>query len=69
MRDKGSILWLDPDQLIEDPENVRHDTPDLDKACFKRANGETLTGTQRLELLAKHWREHVHELQAAEAKR
>ena len=46
-----------------------HDTPDLDKACFKRANGETLTGTQRLELLAKHWREHVHELQAAEAKR
>jgi len=46
-----------------------HDSPDLDTACFKRANGETLTGAQRLELLAKHWREHVHELQAAEAKR
>jgi len=46
-----------------------HDSPDLDKACFKRANGESLTGAQRLELLAKHWREHVHELQAAEAKR
>ena len=40
--------------------------PDLDKPCFKRANGEALTGAQRLELLAKHWREHVHELQAAE---
>jgi hypothetical protein len=46
-----------------------HDSPDLDRACFKRANGESLTGAQRLELLAKHWREHVHELQAAEAKR
>jgi ParB family chromosome partitioning protein len=30
MRDKGSILWLDPHHLIEDPENVRHDTPDLE---------------------------------------
>ena len=41
-------------------------SPDLDTPCFKRANGETLTGAQRLDLLAKHWREHVHELQAAE---
>lgn len=40
--------------------------PDLDTPCFKRANGEALTGAQRLELLAKHWREHVHELQEAE---
>lgn len=30
MRDRGTILWLDPRILIEDPENVRHDTPDLD---------------------------------------
>src|SRR5947207_6690223 len=30
MRDKGSILWLDPHHLVEDPENVRHDTPDLE---------------------------------------
>ena len=30
MRDKASILWLDPHALIEDPENVRHDTPDLE---------------------------------------
>jgi hypothetical protein len=43
--------------------------PDLDRPCFKRANGESLTGAQRLELLAKHWREHVHELQTADAKR
>jgi hypothetical protein len=46
-----------------------HDSPDLDKPCFRRANGETLTGAQRLEVLAKHWREHVHELQTADAKR
>jgi hypothetical protein len=39
--------------------------PDLDQPCFRRANGESLTGAQRLELLAKHWTEHVHELQAA----
>jgi hypothetical protein len=41
--------------------------PDLDRPCFRRANGETLTGRQRLELLAHHWREHVAELQAAAA--
>lgn len=40
--------------------------PDLDQPCFRRANGQVLTGRQRLELLAKHWREHVQELQAAE---
>jgi hypothetical protein len=43
-------------------------SPDLDTPCFTRANGETLTGAQRLDLLAKHWREHVHELQTAEGK-
>ncbi len=42
--------------------------PDLEKACFKRANGDTMTGAQRLEALAKHWREHVNELQTAERK-
>jgi hypothetical protein len=42
--------------------------PDLDRPCFRRASGETLTGRQRLELLAHHWREHVAELQAAAAK-
>jgi hypothetical protein len=39
--------------------------PDLDRPCFRRANGETLTGRQRLELLARHWSEHVRELQDA----
>src|SRR5712691_4265620 len=29
--------------------------PDLDAPCFRRANGSSLTGAQRLELLAKHW--------------
>jgi hypothetical protein len=38
---------------------------DLDAPCFRRSNGEVMTGRQRLELLAKHWTEHVHELQAA----
>jgi hypothetical protein len=41
--------------------------PDLDRSCFRRANGETMTGRQRLELLARHWAEHVRELQAAAA--
>jgi hypothetical protein len=46
--------------------HAARNAPDLDRPCFKRANGETLTGAQRLDLLAKHWREHVHELQEAE---
>ena len=41
-------------------------SPDLDQPCFKRATGEMMTGAQRLEVLAKHWRDHVHELQTAE---
>jgi hypothetical protein len=44
-------------------------SPDLDRPCFRRANGEVMSGRQRLTLLAKHWREHVAELQAVAAKR
>jgi len=44
-------------------------SPDLDRPCFRRASGETMTGRQRLELLARHWREHVQELQTAEPRR
>jgi hypothetical protein len=40
--------------------------PDLDQPCFRRASGEVMTGRQRLELLARHWREHVEELERAE---
>ena|SRR5882762_8481916 len=40
-------------------------SPDLDKPCFRRPNGETVTGRQRLEVLARHWAEHVRDLQAA----
>src|SRR5499426_2518264 len=29
------------------------------------ADGDTITGRQRLEVLARHWAEHVRELQAA----
>jgi len=39
--------------------------PDLDQPCFRRPNGETVTGRQRLEVLARHWAEHVRGLQAA----
>src|SRR5262247_4795534 len=28
--------------------------PDLERPCFCRANGETMTGRQRLELMARH---------------
>jgi hypothetical protein len=44
---------------------VARSTPDLDQPCFKRSNGEAMTGRQRLDLLARHWTEHVHELQQA----
>lgn len=39
--------------------------PDLDKPCFKRSNGEIMTGRRRLEVLARHWAEHVRELKEA----
>jgi hypothetical protein len=42
--------------------------PDLDRPCFQRPNGEPVTGRQRLEVLARHWAEHVRDLQAAVAK-
>lgn len=45
--------------------NAARSAPDLDRPCFKRSTGETMTGSQRLELLARHWAEHVRELQAA----
>ena len=40
-------------------------SPDLDRPCFKRPNGDLVTGRQRLEVLAKHWTEHVDGLKAA----
>jgi hypothetical protein len=40
---------------------------DLDRPSFRRATGEEMTGRQRLALLARHWHEHVAELQAAAA--
>ena len=40
-------------------------SPDLDRPCFRRPNGELVTGRQRLEVLARHWGEHVQALQAA----
>ncbi len=43
--------------------------PDLDRPCFQRANGQLMTGRQRLELLARHWTEHIRELQAAAAQK
>jgi hypothetical protein len=39
--------------------------PDLDQPCFSRASGEILTGRQRLEGIAHHWRNHLTELRAA----
>jgi hypothetical protein len=42
-------------------------SPDLDRPCFRRPSGELVTGRQRLEVLARHWREHVDALRAAAA--
>jgi hypothetical protein len=44
---------------------VARSAPDLDKPCFRRATGEIMTGGERLELLARHWAEHVRELREA----
>ena len=45
--------------------NAARNASDLDKPSFQRSTGEIMTGRQRLELLARHWAEHVRELQAA----
>jgi hypothetical protein len=37
----------------------------LDTPCFQRSIGDLMTGSQRLDLLARHWAEHVRELQQA----
>lgn len=42
--------------------------PDLDRPCFQRADGVVMTGRQRLEVLTRHWGEHVEALQAAAQK-
>ena len=44
------------------------DADDIDRPCFRRANGELASGRQRLELLAHHWTEHVRELRQAAAR-
>ena len=41
------------------------DSPDLEAPCFRRSTGEAMTGSQRLELLARHWAEHVAALTEA----
>jgi hypothetical protein len=38
---------------------------DLDRPCFQRSTGDLMTGSQRLEVLARHWAEHVRELKQA----
>jgi len=38
---------------------------DLGQPCFRRSTGDLVTGRQRLEVLARHWNEHVRELQHA----
>jgi hypothetical protein len=45
------------------------DAADLDTPCFRRATGEMMTGRQRLEVLTRHWAEHVRELQEAAKRR
>ena len=55
-------------QLRQAPARLGHaarNAADIDKPCFRRPNGELVTGRQRLEVLARHWAEHVRELQAA----
>jgi hypothetical protein len=51
--------------MIPGEEPHDDDFDDTDAPAFTRATGEALTGRQRLELLAKHWTEHVRGLQEA----
>ena len=44
------------------------DSSDLDAPCFRRSTGEQMSGRQRLELLSRHWAEHVDALKAAAAR-
>ena len=39
--------------------------PDLDAVALVRDDGTRLSGAQRLEVIADHWREHVAELRSA----
>ena len=43
--------------------------PDLDAPCLRTVGGDVMTVGQRLERIARHWAEHVRELQTAGATR
>lgn len=40
-------------------------TSDLDRPCVVRPDGSPMTGSERIEAIAEHWREHLDELEAA----
>jgi len=44
---------------------VAHAAPDLDAVVFRFTDGRELSAGQRLEMIARHWRSHLQQLQEA----
>ncbi|HLZ69280.1 MAG TPA: DinB family protein [Dehalococcoidia bacterium] len=44
---------------------VAREAPDLDTVVFRFTDGRTLSAGQRLEMIARHWRGHLQQLQEA----
>jgi hypothetical protein len=53
-------------ELEEQLQQAARGLPDLDAPVIMRVDGTTLSGRERLEVINRHWANHVAELQAAE---
>ena len=52
--------------LEEQLQQAARSLPDLDAPVMMRADGTLLSGRQRLEMIDRHWSQHMAELKAAE---
>jgi len=52
--------------LQEQLQRAARSLPDLDAPVMMRVDGTLLSGRQRLEMIARHWSQHLAELKAAE---
>jgi hypothetical protein len=42
-------------------------SPDLGRPCLQRPDGKLMTGEERIQAIADHWREHLADLESASA--
>lgn len=54
-------------ELHKELHRVVHSLPDLDTLVMIRADETTVSGRERLEMMNRHWVQHVAELQAVES--